>query len=87
MAARAPGGYDDISEGASVTVYGADSSVIATGYLGDSTSPSYGTCAYDIAVQDVPKGERFYKVEVSHRGTVQMTAEQAENGEFAATLG
>lgn len=81
------GGYDDISEGASVTVYGANGSVIATGYLGDSKSPSYGTCEYAIAVQDVPKGERFYKVEVSHRGTVQMTAEQAETGEFAATLG
>ncbi|MFI2644452.1 hypothetical protein [Streptomyces sp. NPDC018610] len=81
------GGYEDIQEGASVTVYGAGGDVIATGSLGDSDSPGYGTCAYDIAIPDVPKGEKFYKVEVSHRGTVQMTAEEAENGELAATLG
>ncbi|MEU6416041.1 hypothetical protein [Streptomyces spiralis] len=81
------GSYDDISEGAAVTVYGANGSVIATGNLGDSQSPSYGTCEFGIAVQDVPKGEKFYKVEVSHRGTVQLTAEEAEHGELAASLG
>lgn len=84
---KGTGGYDDIQEGASVTVYGAGGDVIATGNLGDSKSPSYDTCAYSIAVEDVPKGEKFYKVEVSHRGTVQMTAEEAEAGEFAASLG
>ncbi|MBL3664503.1 hypothetical protein JL475_00385 [Streptomyces sp. M2CJ-2] len=81
------GGYDDISEGTSVTVYGASGDVIATGRLGDSETIGYGTCTFDVAVPDVPKGEKFYKVEVSHRGTVQMSAEEAENGEFAGTLG
>ncbi len=80
------GGYDDIREGASVTVYGASGDVIATGALGDSTYSDY-TCSYDIAVPDVPKGEKFYKVEVSHRGTLQLSAEEAENGEFAGSLG
>ncbi|MFE9604524.1 hypothetical protein [Streptomyces hokutonensis] len=69
------------------TVYGADADVIATGHLGDSNSPSYGTCTFDVSVPDVPKGEKFYKVEVSHRGTLQLTAKEAENGEFAGTLG
>jgi len=81
------GGYDDIAEGTSVTVYGADGDVIATGHLGDSDSPSYGTCTFDVSVPDVPKGEKFYKVEVSHRGTLQLTTEEAQNGEFAGTLG
>ncbi|WP_331740519.1 hypothetical protein OG613_46475 (plasmid) [Streptomyces sp. NBC_00015] len=81
------GGYDDIAEGASVTVYGADGDVIATGSLGDSETITFGTCKFGVAVEDVPKGEKFYKVEVSHRGTVQLSAEEAENGEFSASLG
>ncbi|MFE6622402.1 hypothetical protein [Streptomyces sp. NPDC057740] len=79
-------GYDDIAEGTSVTVYGAAGDVIATGALGDSKYASY-TCIFDIAVPDVPKGEKFYKVEVSHRGTIQLSAEEAENGELSASLG
>ncbi|MFJ3673179.1 hypothetical protein ACIPSE_42640 [Streptomyces sp. NPDC090106] len=79
-------GYDDISEGTSVTVYGAAGEVVATGRLGESEL--IGTsCVFDIAVVDVPKGEKFYKVEVSHRGTLQLSAEEAENGELAASLG
>lgn len=79
-------GYDDIAEGTSVTVYGASGDVVATGELGESRERSF-TCVFDIAIEDVPKGEKFYKVEVSHRGTLQLTAEEAENGELAASLG
>lgn len=79
-------GYDDISEGASVTVYGASGDVIATGYLGDSELAG-SACVFEIAVADVPKGEKFYKVEVSHRGTVQVSAKEAENGDLFASLG
>ncbi|MEU5894472.1 hypothetical protein ABZ835_48080 [Streptomyces sp. NPDC047461] len=79
-------GYDDISEGTSVTVYGAAGDVIATGELGNSELHGSG-CIFDIAIDDVPKGEKFYKVEVAHRGTLQLTAEEAENGELTATLG
>ncbi|MFG2472271.1 hypothetical protein ACGFXB_43510 [Streptomyces canus] len=79
-------GYDDIAEGTSVTVYGASGDVVATGALGDSTYSDYA-CEFKVAVPDVPKGEKFYKVEVSHRGTLQLSAEEAENGELAASLG
>ncbi|MYR42141.1 hypothetical protein GTW67_08940 [Streptomyces sp. SID5910] len=79
-------GYDDIAEGTGVTVYGANGDVIATGALGDSDQ-LLGACTFDVAVPGVPKGEKFYKVEVSHRGTVQLSAEEAENGEFGASLG
>lgn len=83
---RYDSGYDDIQEGASVTVYGAKGDVVATGALGDSSYVDY-RCTFKVAVPDVPKGEKFYKVEVSHRGTVQLTAKEAEDGKFAASLG
>lgn len=85
---RYDSGYDDIAEGTSVTVYGAKGDVVATGNLGDSKPDDSGlTCTFQVAVDDVPKGEKFYKVEVSHRGTVQLSAEEAESGQLAATLG
>lgn len=80
------GGYDDIREGTGVTVYGASGDVIATGALQDASYESY-TCTFDVRVADVPKGEKFYKVEVSHRGTLQLTADEAEGGQFAGSLG
>jgi hypothetical protein len=81
-------GYDDIREGTSVTVYGAAGEVVGTGSLGNSKYDREDyTCTYKVAVPDVPKGERFYKVEVSHRGTLQLSAKEAEGGEFAGSLG
>jgi hypothetical protein len=81
------GGYDDIADGTSVTVYGADGDVVGTGELSDSSFDGMSICTFDIAIEDVPKGEKFYKVEVSHRGTLQLSAEEAENGELAGSLG
>lgn len=80
-------GYDDIEEGADVTVYNAAGAVVGKGELGNSEEIAPGTCTFDISIADVPKGEAFYKVEVSHRGTVELTAKEAENGELAATFG
>jgi len=84
---RPDSGYDDITEGTSVTVYGASGDVIATGSLGDSHETDDYSCRFDISIADVPKGEKFYKVEVSHRGTVQVSAEEAEDGGLYASLG
>lgn len=83
---RGGDGYSDIVEGTAVTVYDAAGTVVATGYLGGSTREG-GTCRFDVSVSDVPTGRRFYKVEVSHRGTVQLTEGEARAGEFGATLG
>ncbi|MFF2518983.1 hypothetical protein [Streptomyces sp. NPDC058086] len=80
------GGYDDIAEGTSVTVYDAAGAVIATGSLGTSSYDA-PTCTFDVFIDGVPGGEDFYKVEVSHRGTVQLNADQAKNGLFGASLG
>ncbi|MEU9014279.1 hypothetical protein AB0D12_31820 [Streptomyces sp. NPDC048479] len=83
-------GYDDIATGTSVTVYDAAGAVIATGGLGKS-KPGPGAypslCVFDVAVKGVPNGQDFYKVEVSHRGNLQMTAEEAKSGSFAGSLG
>jgi len=81
-------GYDDIRDGTSVTVYNAAGAVVATGSLTDSKyDEDTFNCDFTVSVPDVPKGEKFYKVEVSHRGTLQLAAQEAENGEFSGTLG
>ncbi|MBD0838202.1 hypothetical protein ICC28_05735 [Streptomyces sp. TRM68416] len=80
-------GYDDIFEGTAVTVYDGAGTVIATGQLGESTLESDGTCTFEVSVGDVPAGKGFYKVEVSHRGTVQLSEAEAEAGAFGASLG
>ncbi|MEU9190839.1 hypothetical protein AB0D14_41355 [Streptomyces sp. NPDC048484] len=80
-------GYDDIFEGTAVTVYDGAGTVIATGHLGESTLESDGTCTFEVSVGDVPAGKDFYKVEASHRGTVQLSEAEAEAGTFGASLG
>ncbi|MBL1287261.1 hypothetical protein JKV81_10455 [Streptomyces sp. For3] len=82
------GGYTDIGIGTSVTVYDAAGSVIATSALllseFDATA---GSCTYDVAVEDVPADEDFYQVEISHRGKLQLSADEAKSGSFSGTLG
>ena len=84
------GGYDDIRQGAAVTVYDDAGKVVGTGALDagryaseDSTAP----CLFPVSVAGVPGGSRFYQVEVSHRGKVTVSAAEAKAGGFAATLG
>ncbi|MFJ2717424.1 hypothetical protein [Streptomyces sp. NPDC087437] len=84
-------GYGDIVPGASVTVYDSSGSVVATGELGKGKLPEGSTssvpCTFPLVVKGVPKGSRFYQVEVSHRGRVTVPAADAEAGRFAASLG
>ncbi|MFB7341863.1 hypothetical protein [Streptomyces hydrogenans] len=79
-------GFDDITEGAAVTVYDASGTVVATGELGESTRQG-GACSFDVLVPDVPTGEGFYQVEVTHRGTIQLSEEEAMSGSFGGSLG
>lgn len=79
-------GYDDIAEGASVTVYDSKGAVVATGALGTG-KPDSASCVFPVRVPDVPGGSKFYRVEVSHRGQITVTASEAKAGEFAASLG
>lgn len=82
------GGYDDIGLGTSVTVYDAAGTVIAASELVLSDFDSAArSCSFDISVDNVPDGERFYQVEISHRGKVQLSAEEAKSGGFSGSLG
>lgn len=82
------GGYDDIGLGTSVTVYDAAGAVIATSELVLSEyDRAAGSCTYDVSVPDVPGDQDFYQVEISHRGKIQLSAEEATSGAFAGSLG
>lgn len=80
------GGYSDIAEGASVQVYDAAGKVLAVGALESSTGIEL-VCGFEFSVPEVPTGEEFYQVEVTHRGKITVTAEEAKAGEVALTLG
>lgn len=79
-------GYSDIAKGASVTVYDDAGKVVATGSLGTG-KPKSGVCVFPVNVADVPESSKFYRVEVSHRGQISVTAADAKAGKFAASLG
>lgn len=78
------GGFSDVNEGASVTVYDADGAIVGNARLGagktiyreDNGPRNYiAQCAFAFTV-DVPSSP-FFQVEVSHRGKVTVTAEEA----------
>lgn len=85
------GGYDDLHAGATVTVTDADGSVVALGSLGSGRLQSDGSafppCVFPFTVSDVPAGFGFYGVEVSHRGSVPVTGEEAAAGYVRLTIG
>lgn len=85
------GGYNDIAEGASVTVYDSAGKVVAEGELGagkyaDAADFS-GDCVFPFMVPGVPKGTKFYQVEITHRGKITASVTEAEAGTFQVDLG
>ncbi len=88
-------GYDDVKEGAQVTVENENGATIGTSALDagqlaedpakmrDPTAKT--TCSFSFVVRDVPKA-RFYKVEVSHRGQVTYSFDQLVNNSWSAEL-
>ncbi|WP_433271999.1 hypothetical protein ACQPZF_14860 [Actinosynnema sp. CS-041913] len=80
-------GYDDIAEGAQVTVYDAAGKAVALGELADSAYEGAGQCSFTFAVAEVPVGARIYQIEVTHRGKVSFEESAAKAGEVALTLG
>ncbi|MFD0257499.1 hypothetical protein ACFVH7_04365 [Kitasatospora indigofera] len=80
------GGYDDIAEGTSVTVYSASGTVVGTGRL--TNGVVFGSaCSLSVVVEKVPVGADFFQVEVSHRGKLTLSAADAKAGKFAGSLG
>lgn len=78
-------GFDDIVEGAQVTVYDIDTKIVAIGSLGVG-KPADGSCVFEVTVPGVPRGSKFYQVEVSHRGKLQVSEAEARVGLFSASL-
>lgn len=79
------GGYSDIADGTQVVVSDGAGATLALGQITNSVySPA--DCHFDLAVDHIPAGRSFYKVEVSHRGGVQYTEQQMKQG-VSLTLG
>lgn len=71
-----------------MTVYDNSGQVVATGALGPGKSDAATEdCVFPVTVPGVPGGSKFYKVEVSHRGQIAVSAAEAKAGLFAASLG
>jgi hypothetical protein len=81
------GGYSDITTGTAVTVYNAAGTVLSQGALGSGHSNGAGTCLFSLSAPNVPAGEKFYLVEVSHRGRIMVQPDDARYGRVALSLG
>ncbi|MEU8634461.1 hypothetical protein AB0C38_19955 [Amycolatopsis sp. NPDC048633] len=81
------GGYSDITTGSTVTVYNAAGTVLSQGALGTGRPNGAGSCVFTLSAPNVPAGEKFYLVEVSHRGRIMVQPEDARNGNVALSLG
>ncbi|QUQ69815.1 hypothetical protein [Kutzneria sp. CA-103260] len=86
-ACHGSGGYSDIADGASVTVYDAAGKVDAIGAITRPQSLGMSGCTFSIVVSAVPNDDKFYQVEITHRGKVTVTADDAKAGRVALTLG
>lgn len=85
------GGYDDIEEGAQVTVKDGDGDLLATADLGpgevtdeDNSTDSFTQCDLPFTV-DVPASD-FYVIEVSHRGEISYSREELEKKNWKVEL-
>lgn len=76
------GGYSDIGPSTAVTVSDETGTLIAKGRLTESfgTASSSGYCGFAFTVPDVPTGMKYYQVEVSHRGSLSYTEDEAADG-------
>ncbi|GLY34666.1 hypothetical protein Amsp01_006900 [Amycolatopsis sp. NBRC 101858] len=81
------GGYSDITTGTTVTVYNAAGTVLSQGALGTGRPNGGGSCVFTLSAPNVPAGEKFYLVEVSHRGRIMVQPDDARNGNVALSLG
>jgi len=86
---RRAGGYSDLREGASVTVYGKTGERLGLGELKDPYGEANGFCIFSYDVPDIPAGEGIYSVEVTHRGELSGSESEVEDGRLwiSGTIG
>jgi hypothetical protein len=71
------GGYDDIRGGAQVLIRDGDGTAIAKGSLEPGELEDAVTCVFPFMVPDVPVIEGLYSIEVSHRGEIMFSRQEA----------
>jgi hypothetical protein len=83
------GGYDDMTEGADVTLYNEKGTIVGTTSLMSGTASAIGTCDFSFSFDPMPLTAPFYQIEVTHRGRVTESISQLRsNGyEFDLSLG
>lgn len=73
-----PDGYRDIQDGAQVTVADAGGKTVALGHLGAGgiTTLDSGSrgCDFPFSVTGVPRGQKFYSVQVANRDALSYSA-------------
>ncbi len=89
-------GYDDIKEGAEVTVVNQDGKTIGNSVLNAGRLPDTPaninthetTCSFSFTVHDIPRAD-FYKIEVAHRGqlTYSFSEMSSNNWSVEVSLG
>lgn len=77
-------GYDDITEGASVTVKDGAGTIIALAELKAGTAESAYDCVFPFSV--TVGDSNFYSIEISHRGEVNYTKAELEAQKWTIAL-
>jgi hypothetical protein len=86
-------GFDDLAEGAAVTVTDSSGSKVALGMLDAGRlanlprgyEPPLGlrkACQFPFIINDVPAGDPVYSLEISNRGSVDFSPEDSESLEL-----
>jgi len=75
-------GYDDIIEGASVTIRGENGQLLGIGHLEAGTNLDEIGCLFDSNEIEVPGDQKFYTMEVTHRGDLTAAADEIVNGKL-----
>ncbi|WP_182345768.1 hypothetical protein [Tomitella gaofuii] len=70
-------GYDDLDANSGVSVRDASGTLIAKGAMTGS-SKAGGYCVLSFLVPDVPTGNNYYLLELSHRGELSFTEDEAQ---------
>jgi len=85
------GGYDDLRDGAVVTVFNSTGTVIGTTTLFGSkydlvsVSSRQIICTFKWELKDVPNDDAGYSVEVTHRGKVFFTSDRLQSNGYVLT--
>lgn len=79
------GGYEDLREGARVTVADGGGETIAVGRVDDSKAENEFGCLLSFTVEDVPSSD-FYDIEVASRGGLKYSHQELEDDEWDVFL-